>query len=145
MKLTDRKIFLATLAAFVLPSFPCAKVLAADDADILVIDEDYKITKSYARDWLDSSGDIIFYGGGGENFRADISGKQIAINGGVFTKIFGGYTSEGNVYNNELWINGGKFQEGIFGGITSSGSIVGNKIFKKLKSLSQLQKLQATL
>ena len=129
MKLTDRKIFLATLVAFVLPGFPCAKVLAADDADILVIDEDYKITKSYARDWLDSSGDIIFYGGGGENFRADISGKQIAINGGVFTKIFGGYTSEGNVYNNELWINGGKFQEGIFGGITSSGSVVGNKIF----------------
>ena len=83
MKFKDRKIFLATLATLILPNFPCVKVVHAADADIIVIDEDYKIAKSAALDWLNNSGEIIFYGGGGENFSADISRKQIAINGGT--------------------------------------------------------------
>ncbi len=125
MKLKDKKIFLATLAAIVLPSFPCVKVLAASDAEILMIDEEYKMTKSFARDWQNDSGKIIFY----DSKDSDIFGKQIAINGGNFSKIFGGSTFSGNIFNNELWINGGKIRNGIYGGLTSTGSVVGNKIF----------------
>ena len=129
MKFKDRKIFLATLATLILPNFPCVKVVHAADADIIVIDEDYKIAKSAALDWLNNSGEIIFYGGGGENFSADISRKQIAINGGTFSKIFAGFTSAGNIFDNELWINDGKIEDGIFGGVTSTGSVIGNKIY----------------
>lgn len=129
MKFKDRKIFLVTLAAFVLPNFPCVKVAYATDAEIFVIDENYKTTKSSAQNWLTSNGEIIFYGGGGENFSADIFKRQIAINGGTFSRIFAGFTSAGNVFDNELWINGGKIEDGLFGGVTSTGSVIGNKIY----------------
>jgi len=129
MKFRDRKIFLVTLATLILPNFPCVKVVASTDAEIFVIDENYKMTKSSAQDWLNSNDKIIFYGGGGENFSADIFNRQIAINGGTFSKIFAGLTSAGNVFDNELWINGGKIEDGIFGGVTSTGSVIGNKIY----------------
>ena len=129
MKFSDRKVFIVTLAAVILPNFPCVKVAAATDAEIFVIDEDYKITKSSAQNWLNGSGEIIFYGGGGENFSADISKRQIAINSGTFSTIFAGFTSVGNIFDNELWINGGKIENGIYGGVTSSGSVIGNKIY----------------
>ena len=108
MKFKDKKFFLVTLATLILPNFPCVKVAQATDAEIFVIDEDYKITKSSAQNWLNLNGEIIFYGGGGENFSADIFKRQIAINSGTFSKVFAGFTSAGNIFNNELWINGGK-------------------------------------
>ena len=128
MKFKDRKIFIVTLATLILPNFPCVKVAQATDAEIFVIDEDYKVTKSSAQNWLNLNGEIIFYGGGGENFSADIFKRQIAINSGTFSKVFAGFTSAGNIFNNELWINGGKIENGLFGGVTSTGSVIGNKI-----------------
>ena len=127
MVLFDKKIFFATVAAVFAVNFPCEKIFAADE--IFVLDEDYKITKSLANDWLNGEGKIIFYGGGGENFSADISNRQIAIHGGTFSKIFGGFTSGGNVFNNELSIYGGEVKGKIFGGVSSTGSVVGNKIY----------------
>ena len=52
MKFKDKKFFLVTLATLILPNFPCVKVAQATDAEIFVIDEDYKITKSSAQNWL---------------------------------------------------------------------------------------------
>ena len=114
----NRKIFIFALLILQGRAF-------AADSEILVIDEEYKMTKSFSQDWANG----VFYGGGWEGFQSDVSKRQIAINGGVFSTVFAGFAEAGNVFNNELWINGGTIVGGVYGGVTSTGSVVGNRIY----------------
>ena len=125
MKFTDKKIFFTALSAIFLSNFSCGKIFAAED--IFVIDENYKLTKTFSTDWQSPEGKIIFFGGGGENFSENIFNRQIAIHGGNFEKVFGGFSSRGNVLNNNIHIYGGNFKD-VFGGVSDTGSVVGNNI-----------------
>ena len=119
MNFADKKIFIATFAAFILSNFSCGKVIAAENSDTLFLDKTFKESRGLSKSSENNYGQVSFLN--------SISSKNIAIYDGIFTRVFGGVTSRGDVFDNEISIYGGLIGN-VYGGISEIGSVYGNTI-----------------
>ena len=118
MKVTDRKIFLATLAAIILPSFHCDKVFAVTSPGTFVLDGNSQ----------NSSRSSIVLSSNFNVSSSETGGSQFKISGGDYSKIYVNFTAALDILNNQLYVSGGKIDKGLYGGLSSTGSVIGNTI-----------------
>ena len=93
-----KKIFLASLATtfLYLPGHTFA-------ADVEIKGSTGNAVTSSASDWENG----IVYGGGSETETESVRNKNVKINSGSYTGIFGGITSTGNASYNSVTFNSG--------------------------------------
>lgn len=138
-----KKILLATLATSAI-FFPRIELASAAETvqpenssnnRVTVNENGYEIERtenglpSVTSADTDGEYDMV-YGGGGERNSGEASDNNVTINGGKFNGIFGGMSTYGSVFGNVIIVNGGTISGGVAGGVLffpyNSTGILGN-------------------